>query len=342
MQEFRDNAEVQATRPERFEIPGLALSNAEMAAFERLTQLGDRSNARDREQELFGGGFSFAHSGWDVLYGSAENKSEQVYLSSNITPELPRMVQASPLSKDQKLPESVTAQNYDYNGGLPTLVPSPEQLGLKPVIDLATQSTALELEQKWNPLRGKIDAELGAIPESAWHHAYVSFPQFKEAGLTEVQAIEVMKAIVRNELYNYDLSDKLDDDHARKAGKPLDLPKRSGSDATLGDSQLSVNAVIKRAEEYPEQIGQFKGHEVEALLNPKNAPLLVAATLVHNLEMYKRHGVPITQQTLGYSYNPPGGRMLPGAEDLKSEHARNVMHQLQIIQGLIEPKAGER
>ncbi len=66
-------------------------------------QVGDRSNARDREQAMFGGGFLFAHSGLDALYGSAENKNDQVNLASSVTPELPDMGQASPLSKDQEL-----------------------------------------------------------------------------------------------------------------------------------------------------------------------------------------------------------------------------------------------
>lgn len=343
MQELRDSAEDKTIRLGGFDLPILALSNEDMAGFSRLATSGDRLSTRDREQEMFGAGFSFAQCGADPLYAGIENNIAQVYLAANITPELPGIVPVIPVSKDQQLPEkAVTAQSYEYRGGLPTLVPSPEQLGLKPVIDLVSQAAALELEQKWSPLRGNISVEMNKIPDAAWHQAYEKFPQFKESGLTEQQTKETMQAIIRNELYNYDLSDKFDDDQARRTGNPLDLPKRAANDATLGNSQLSVNAVLKRAQEYPEQIGHFKGHEVEALLDPQNAPLLVAATLAHNLEMYQRHHVPITQQTLGYSYNPPNGHILPSEKDLNSEHAQNIMHQLKILQGLVQPTPGER
>lgn len=274
---------------------------------------------------------------------TAEPAPERVLIASNTIQNVRNLEQKQPYQNVQNNNEEPKIAQYSDNYmPPPTLVPSLEQVGLKPVIDIATESAALKLEQQWNPYRGEINAEMKKIPESAWHKAYEAFPQFKKAGISEKQAIEVMQAVVRNELYNYDLPDQVDDEQTQKNGKPLDLPKRPANDATLGHSQLSINAVLKRAEEYPEQIGKFKGHEVEALLDPKNAPLLVAATLVHNLEMYKRHDVPVTQQSLMHSYNPSDGHILPFPEDLKSEHVRNVMRQLSIIRGEVKPKPGER
>jgi hypothetical protein len=42
-------------------------------------------------------------------------------------------------------------------------------------------------------------------------------------------------------------------------------------------------------------------------MDPANTPALVAATLVHNVDIYRRHHIPVTEQSLAYSYNPPGG-----------------------------------
>ena len=280
--------------------------------------------------------------------------TEQVLIASNIAPNVPNLEQMQQYEDVQsdieqpKLPK--VAQTFDYDGRPPTLLPGPEMgtaleatakvTGL--VLDAAGQQAVLQAERQWNPYRGEITARLNEIPGSAWHQAYEAFPQFQKAGLSEQQVTELMRAIIRNELYNYDKPDQIDDDQARKDGKPMDLPKRPANDATLGYSQLSVNAVMKRGAEYPEQFSSFKGHEVRALLEPQNAPILVAATLVHNLEMYQRHKIPITQSTLAYSYNPPEGRILPDSNYLNTEHVRNVTRQLAIIKGEVEPNLGER
>lgn len=237
---------------------------------------------------------------------------------------------------------------------MPTLVPSPEQLGItdlviKGVKDIAEataqdalQKTSLQAEKTWNPYRGEITAEMNKIPASAWHQAYEVFPQFREAKMSETQTKELLQAIIRNELYNYNIADKVDDEQTAKNGRPADLPKRPALDATLGDSQLSINAVVTRAQEYPEQLGPFKNREAEALLNPSLAPLLVAATLAYNIEMYNRHHIPVGEKTLAYSYNPPNGRILPDEKGLNGEHVKNVMHQLRIIRGQVETMPGER
>lgn len=182
------------------------------------------------------------------------------------------------------------------------------------------------------------------IPESAWSKAYESFPQFQQAGLSKQQTVEVMKAIVRNELYHYDSIDQQTDDDV-KAGKTPFLAQmkyKPEDRLTLGYAQLSISAVHEREAEYPEQV-DFKGHEKAALMDPENTPVLVAATLVHNIEMYRRHQIPVTEKSLGYSYNPPAGRILPSQKDLDtSNHAENVMRHLAIIRGEVQPKPDER
>lgn len=223
---------------------------------------------------------------------------------------------------------------------------------LKPAIEAGIGAAKAGLEvgvgvfdDAMHPYRGRIGDTIRQIPEVAWQDAFRKFPQFKGAGLTEQQTIELMKAIVRNELFNYNVVDGEDDSKTKESGKPHNIPKvRPAGDATLGFSQLSMNGVTKRANEYPDQIGRFKGREAEALLDPQNTPILVAATLAHNLEMYRRHDIPITEETLAYSYNPPKGfPILPSNQDLKaSDHVKNVKRQLDIIRGKIQPEQNER
>lgn len=220
---------------------------------------------------------------------------------------------------------------------MPTLVPSPDQLGITPIIEIVAEKT-------WNPYRYTLDETMSTIPEKSWKQAYEAFPQFKHAGLSEKQATEVMKALVRNELYNYDLADKEADDAVRDHKTPLlaQMRLKKENDITIGLTQISTKGVTDREREYPHQVN-FKGHEEQALMDPANAPILVAATLAHNIEMYVRHHVPITEQSLAYSYNPSNkNRILPTDADLKgSIHVSNVMHQLAIIRHQIEAKPDE-
>ncbi|HEY9784809.1 MAG TPA: hypothetical protein V6D17_05355 [Candidatus Obscuribacterales bacterium] len=186
---------------------------------------------------------------------------------------------------------------------------------------------------------------MSQIPEQSWKQAYEAFPQFKQAGLSEKQATELMQAIVRNELYNYDAADKSADDDVRAGRTPLIAKAhlKKEEDITLGIEQLSTKGVKDREAEYPKQVN-FKGHEEQALLDPANAPTLVAATLAHNIEMYRRHHVPITEESLAYSYNPSDKRrILPTSSDVNSsQHVANVMHQLAIIRHEVEARPDER
>jgi hypothetical protein len=274
---------------------------------------------------------------------------EQALIASNITPNVPNLEQKQQYQDTQSDSEKPKIAQYsDGYMPLPTLVPSPEQLGLKPVLDSATDQAALTAIKSWNPYRGEISDKMNEIPTTAWHQAYEAFPQFKKAGLSEKQAIEVMQAIVRNELYNFDVFDKADQENARTTGKPMHFPHRKDDNAaTLGHAQLSINAVRERLAEYPEQLKGLPGNEVQALLNPKFAPLLVAATLAHDIEMFNRHKVPVTEQSLAYIYNPDiqkngKNQILPTEADLEaSPHVKHVMRQLAIVRGTTAPKVDE-
>ncbi len=285
----------------------------------------------------------------DALEALQKPATEQVLIASNITPGLPNIKQIQQyqdIQSDSEAPK--ITQIFEYNGGLPTLVPSPEQLGLKPLIDTASEVAGLAVEKQWNPYRGEITSKMNEIPASAWHQAYEAFPQFKKAGLTEKQATEVMQAIVRNELYNYDKFDQADENHARETGKPMHYPQRKDDNAaTLGVSQLSINAVRERLAEYPEQLKSLVGKEVQALLDPRIAPLLVASTLAHDIEMFTRHRVPVTEQSLAYIYNPDikengKNKILATQADLStSAHVQHVLRQLEIVRGTASPKIDE-
>lgn len=285
----------------------------------------------------------------EALAALQKPSTEQILIASNITPNIPNLEQIQQyqdIQSDSEQPK--IAQYSDGYMPPPTLVPSLEQLGLKPVIDAATDQAALNAVRTWNPYRGEINAEMSKIPEAAWQQAYEAFPQFKQAGLSEQQAKEVMQAIIRNELYNFDGFDKADQEHARTTGKPMHFPQRKDDNAaTLGHAQLSINAVRERLAEYPEQLKGLPGSEVQALLNPKFAPLLVAATLAHDIEMFNRHKVPVTEQSLAYIYNPDiqkngKNQILPNQADLDaSAHVRHVMRQLAIVRGTAAPKIDE-
>lgn len=279
-------------------------------------------HAGNREEALFSG-FSFANA--PDIYGDKKN---------------------------------ILAQDIQF-APMPTLVPNPEQLGFtKPVLDAighasdavgeTAESAELRLEQQWNPKRGHIFETMAAIPDASWTEAYKAFPQFRQSGMTEQQTKELMQAIIRNELYNFDKIDEADDNHARQTGSPMHFPQRhDDKDATLGVTQLSINAVEKRIAEYPQPLKSLAGHEVQALLDPAKAPLLVAATLAHDIEMFHRHRVPVTERSLAYIYNADvlkNGKkvLLPTEQDLHSSvHVRNVVRQLEIVRGLETPKLGE-
>ena len=199
-----------------------------------------------------------------------------------------------------------------------------------------------------HPYRGHIDKTMDKIPDKNWQQAYDNFPQLKDSGLDRQQTIKLMQAIVRNELYHYNEKDGIDDAVAKFTGNAIDIPSRNAKQATLGVTQISPKGVQDMEREFPEQLSQYKGHEVQTLLNPSHAPNLVAANLAHNIDTYKRHGLEPNARNLAYGYNPrdkgPNGKsiLLPDDTTLeRSGHVKNVMHQLDIVTGKVKPIRGE-
>lgn len=175
--------------------------------------------------------------------------------------------------------------------------------------------------------QNRAEKDLQKIPEAAWSKAYSKFPELKKAGLTEKQAIMLMKAIVLNELEHLNLIDVAQD---TAAGFGYAQAER-----TIGFTQLSPNAVKERGAEFPQQLGTLKKQEVQSLENPQKAPELVAATLVHYIKQFSKYGYPINEETLGYAYNPDlytksGLKdIMPTMERLQnSEHASNIRRWL--------------
>ncbi|MBU6453506.1 MAG: hypothetical protein KGS72_17130 [Cyanobacteria bacterium REEB67] len=81
------------------------------------------------------------------------------------------------------------------------------------------------------------------------------------------------------------------------------LARESPASATLGVSQVSVDGLKKFTREFPAQFSQYARHEAEALLDPQQAPMMIAAVLAHNIQDYKGHYA-INEGTLAYSFNP--------------------------------------
>lgn len=281
----------------------------------------------------------------EALAALQKPTAEPVLIASNIDADILNLDQKQQYQEIQS--DSEKPKIAQYSDGFmppPTLVPSFEQLGLDQMWHMLDNVQ----HQAKHRFRGAIGETLKEIPEQSWSEAYKKFPQFKEAGLTEKKTIELMQAIARNELYFYDLGDALDDNSMRETGKPMQYPfkNRPEGAATLGISQVSVDGVKKFVREFPTQMGAYAGHEAESLLNPKLAPMMIAAVLAHNIRDYKGH-YPINERTLAYSFNPdvPGekGKKPPFEATLKeSEHCANVMRQLAIIRGQVVPKPDEK
>lgn len=305
----QDNAEVRALTPGGVESPRLAVSNTEMATFQSSQLKTSVTAPAEREQGLFGQhGFSFAQ--FDDIYGKSA-------------------------------PDAVIASNPVRDSALGTDI---VRVGMPPEIDLKGAVYKAE-----HPYRGDIGKAMDRVPEQAWQQAIDAFPQLTSSGLSRAETAQLMQSLVRNELYHYDAKDLADDRLAKVTGNAPDLPGRPSKEATLGMTQISPKGIDDMAKEFPAQMSKYTGKEVQTLLDPKEAPMLIAANLAHNIEMYKRHEVSITPESLAYGFNPSekdaAGKpiLLPDAETLaRSAHVKNVMHQMDIIRGKVQPTAVER
>jgi len=161
-----------------------------------------------------------------------------------------------------------------------------------------------------HPFAGKELIMMRRIPESVWNDAATLFPELTGRGITKERSPLLIKSILANELRNYDLKDQADDVSVQMTGSPVPKLGRAADDATLGYSQISVDGVRKLSREFPQvkeyltKHGYPPGHELKALTDPKIAPILIAGNMAHTAKMYENHGVPVTEQSLAYGFNP--------------------------------------
>ncbi len=164
----------------------------------------------------------------------------------------------------------------------------------------------------WQPFKNQEIDTVNCVSEQAWQDAIKMFPELTKAGLSPDRIKIVSQAILSNELYSYNVGDRIDDACVKKIGYPVSelITHTNAKDTTLGYSQISENGVIKDRKEFPrfkkflDQNGYKLGDESKVLLNLNLAPALIAANLAHNAKMYERHNILVSELNLIYGYNP--------------------------------------
>lgn len=189
---------------------------------------------------------------------------------------------------------------------MPTLVPSPEQLGITKETTVVAAEIAWKMGtalSKEHPIEGQEDALMAATTASdskAWEHAASTFPQLADI------PTNLLKAYVRNELAFYGRED-LAQDVAAAAGESLGI-----TPPTLGMAQITVKGIDEFEKKYP-QLRAFleskgysgPGHEMRALLDPECVPMIVAAKTASLVDDLQKHGIKHpTKEQLAYAYNP--------------------------------------
>ncbi|MBU6454090.1 MAG: hypothetical protein KGS72_20085 [Cyanobacteria bacterium REEB67] len=268
-----------------------------------------------------------------------DSSKEPTLLAANIVPGSP-MLDQMPQYQDVHSDMTVTniAQNYEYNGRPPTLVPSGQAIEMVTKVGLESAKHAYKYGFE-HPYRGREIEHLSKISPPTWGSAYKAFPELQAIGKLDEQATtRLVKAIIANELEHYDVADRVQDYLATTAADTV-------SKRTIGFPQMSAIGIKGLAQELERQVA--KGERTsnplseyahvqisevsKALEDPQNAPLFVAANIAHNVRMYEQNKYPITLMTLGYGFNPDlpdsSGKnnhdMLP-ADLSKSTHAKNI------------------
>ena len=268
-----------------------------------------------------------------------DSSKEPTLLAANIVPGSPKLDQ---MQQYQDVPSDMTvtniAQNYEYDGRPPTLVPSGQTIEMVTKVGLESAKNAYKYGFE-HPYRGREIEHLSTISPDAWGSAYKAFPELQAIGkLDEQTTTRLVKAIIANELEHYDVADRVQDYLATTAADTV-------SERTIGFPQMSAIGIQSEAQELERQVANGErtsnplsnyahapiSEVAKALEDPQNAPLFVAANIAHNVRMYEKNKYPITLITLGYGFNPDlpdsSGKhnhdMLP-ADLSKSTHAKNI------------------
>lgn len=297
-----ENFESKAFTPSRVESPALTVSNAEMAAFYSSPR-GNMSVA-DREQALFGNGFSFDQA--SDHYGTNEVIAQGFQLPNpkdwykNEIEHKYRGKEESTMNKD--IPAKAWDEAYKT-------FPQLKQLGEKDATRLMKAITANELEH-FGPEDVGQDAGAGSGHGGALHKYSLGFAQISPDGLRDM-ARQFDAQVTKHHLGSNPLAafEKLNNDELAKAlVNPANVPLFVAAHVAL-DLQ-TLNRHKNEVTVNLEALGYFY-----------NADMVYAATdTKHEHLMSKKDA-----QAKHIAFNPS----LPTDEALKkSEHAANIRRWL--------------
>lgn len=164
------------------------------------------------------------------------------------------------------------------------------------------------------------------IPAKAWNDAYKAFPELNQLG--EKDSKRLMKAIIANELDHYDPLDLGEDAAAKTEHGGGTLHDKSIGFAQVTpdgvrDMAKQLDAEVQRHERAANPLAKFEKMNndqlAQALANPANTPLFVAAHMALDLHTLNRHKneVSVTPEALGYFYNAD---MVYAKTDKNHEH----------------------
>lgn len=246
----------------------------------------------------------------EALAAIQKPPTEQVLIASNITPAIPNIEQQQQFSDIQAdtpvpSPEGIIAKEAQqgYQGF------RKDALG-RDIVRVAIPNGATD--RAVFPYRGVEDLRLADCTKQnpqAWNDAFAAFPELSNY-LSGQDGTRLMKALVRNELHNYDVKDHVGDTMARFG--------HVDSTETLGYPQITPLGLKQFEDKYP-QLKAFiasKGHtganaEADALRDPACTPMIVAAKLQSEVDTLKNaqdklqpgHKVQINWRSLAYTYN---------------------------------------
>lgn len=247
--------------------------------------------------------FELFDSNAEELQASFQEIADQALIASNRTPNVSNLEQMQQYHEprndsDVLPPDAIVAKNLrDHALGTEIVrVAMPSGVGDRVVF----------------PYRGAEDARLKDCTKEnpeAWNSAFESFSGLKQY-LSTQDATNLMKALVRNEIHNYDVQDAFADRMAKQG--------HVNQTETLGYAQITPAGLKQFKTRYP-QLKEFltsKGYsglndEAKALCDPACVPMIVAAKLQSEVDTLKtahdklqpNRLVEINVRTLAYTYN---------------------------------------
>jgi hypothetical protein len=290
--ELRDSAEARTIRPSGFESPRLVINNEDMAAFSGQSR--QDSRAADREQDMYGAGFSFSQAGLADLYGASGCTGER--LSAGFQKlELYDSKMESPVDVVAWDPKE---QVRSWEKDIKKTAGEVKQAGGKVSAELTKEGAILD--KPAHPYKDNPDQQMDY---NACHKAWNSFPALqRHANLDPA----ILPAIVRNEVSHLRVDDQLIWNPAAAHG--YDYNQRP--ETTIGPANMMVSNIRHLVQKYPQLTDPEKGgidpkHILEDAIKPRQAAWLAAAYLADKTEAMEAHGRKvITHHDLIKSYNP--------------------------------------